>query len=133
MHWVLDNSTKEFYGSAFAEFETPAGAKKAIDAARKGLKISNRPVRMKLAPHKNGCAAPPRKAKAEFVMKPLSAKPEGCTTVYCDNLSYDIDDAAMHKFMEPCGTIKSIRWLTREGTGEFRGCGEWQSDPWWGT
>ena len=76
--------------------------------------------------------------------KPLSEKPEGCNTVFmvrqciqppfdalaadqiaiCQgNLSYDIDDNAVHKFFEGIGEIANVRGLTDKETGDFKGCG----------
>mmetsp|Transcript_3090 Transcript_3090/g.11050 ORF Transcript_3090/g.11050 Transcript_3090/m.11050 type:complete len:149 (-) Transcript_3090:65-511(-) len=56
----------------------------------------------------------------KFEMKP---KPAGGVKMYCGNLSYDIDDAAMRTFFEDCGHVASIRWVTDRESGEFKGCG----------
>ena len=49
-------------------------------------------------------------------------KPEGCCKLYCGNLSYDIDDAALRAFFEPLA-LSAIRWVTDRETGDFKGCG----------
>jgi len=50
-----------------------------------------------------------------------SEKPEGCTTVYLGNLSYDIDEAQVREVFGTCGTIEDIRWVEKDG--QFHGCG----------
>ena len=48
-------------------------------------------------------------------------KPEGCTTVFLGNLSYDVTDEAVKDFLGECGEIKEIRWHTDKNSGEFKG------------
>jgi RNA recognition motif-containing protein len=66
-------------------------------------------------PLRNGGAAgnePPRREKTE--------KPEGCRKLFAGNLSYNIDDATIVDFFKDCGELTGLRWLTRQGTEEFR-------------
>jgi len=51
----------------------------------------------------------------------VSEKPEGCTTVFLGNLSFDIDDTNVHDTFGSCGTIEKIRWVEKEG--RFAGFG----------
>jgi RNA recognition motif-containing protein len=65
--------------------------------------------------HRNGGTAgnePPRREKTE--------KPEGCRKLFAGNLSYNIDDATIVDFFKDCGELTGLRWLTRQGTEEFR-------------
>lgn len=55
---------------------------------------------------------PPRREKTE--------KPEGCRKLFAGNLSYNIDDATIVDFFKECGELTGLRWLTRQGTEEFR-------------
>lgn len=58
---------------------------------------------------------PPRREKTE--------KPEGCRKLFAGNLSYNIDDETIVDFFKDCGELVGLRWLTRQGTEEFRvGC-----------
>jgi RNA recognition motif-containing protein len=58
--------------------------------------------------------APPRAAKN------IRPKPPGCRKLFCGNLAYEIDDEVIVNFFSDCGSLTGLRWLTREGTGEFR-------------
>lgn len=51
------------------------------------------------------------------------ARPDGCTTVFCGNLSFDIDEETLRDFFNGCGDIKSIRWGMDKDSGEFKGYG----------
>ena len=63
-------------------------------------------------------------------VRPMQEKPEGCTTLFCGNLNFNIDDDAMKDFFKDCGEVSSIRWLTDRDTGDFKGCGFVEfSDP----
>jgi nucleolin len=48
-----------------------------------------------------------------------SAKPDGCTTVFIGNLSYQINEDEVYEFFSTCGNIKEIRW----NQGDFKGYG----------
>ncbi|EKX40748.1 hypothetical protein GUITHDRAFT_75377 [Guillardia theta CCMP2712] len=53
----------------------------------------------------------------------MQEKPPGCTTVFCGNLAFDIDEQALREVMEPCGEVKNIRLATDRETGRFKGFG----------
>jgi len=50
-------------------------------------------------------------------------KPEGCTTVFCGNLSFDIDEDSLREFFGECGNIREVRFATDRETGDFKGFG----------
>jgi RNA recognition motif-containing protein len=66
-----------------------------------------------------GTSAPIEKAPTK-VFGPL---PEGCTTIYVGNLSYDITEEILRKVFEKCGSVKAIRFAEHIQTKEFRGFG----------
>lgn len=119
--WVTDKTSGQFYGSAFVTFATPEDA--AVAVASNGMDMSGRPVRIEYSAHKD----PERAARAKGPPpKPPSERPEGgAYTAFFGNLSYELDDDTMKKFCEDAGakTIKSIRWLTHQDSGDFRGAG----------
>merc|ERR1719183_803343 len=55
--------------------------------------------------------------------RPLSERPEGCTTVFLGNLDFNIEEDDVKNFAKDCGEVKSIRWLTDRDSGDFKGCG----------
>lgn len=58
---------------------------------------------------------------SDRVNKPQTPKPAGCKTVFVGNLSFDINDELMGKFLADCGEVAEIRWIEKEG--QFKGCG----------
>ncbi len=52
-----------------------------------------------------------------------SEKPEGCTTVFVGNLSWQIDEASLREAFASCGEIIDVRFAEDRETGEFRGYG----------
>ena len=116
LRWNTDKETGKFYGSGFATFASADGAAAAVALA--GQDCMGRPIKVEFAkPRTAGSARKPRESR------PLSEKPEGCTTVFCGGCSYEITDEAANDFFKDCGDIKKIRWLTDRETGEFKGCG----------
>lgn len=47
-------------------------------------------------------------------------KPEGSRKLFIGNLSYNIDDDTICEFFKDCGELVGLRWLTHQGTEEFR-------------
>jgi nucleolin len=83
------------------------------------------PLKIYYCPPRPGDVWPPRESKgATASQKPASrqktAKPPDCKKLYAGNLSYCIDDEAITEFFKDCGTMVGLRWLTRQGTEEFR-------------
>lgn len=120
IYWLTDKETGKFFGSGFITFSEPAGAAAAV--AKAGEDLLGRPLKIEFAKPKPG-GDKPRTPKKVYEQKPLSAKPEGCLTVFCGNLSYDIDDDSCKAFFKDCGEISKIRWLTDRESGDFKGCG----------
>lgn len=85
--FLTDRETGEFYGSAFATFETPDDAAMAV--ACTGMKVLGRPVNIKFAekPVKKQSVG----AKA-LQMRELAPRPSGGThKAFFGNLDYGID------------------------------------------
>ena len=61
--------------------------------------------------------------------KPITAprepteKPEGCTTVFVGNLSWQIDEETLRSAFADCGEIAQIRFAEDKETGDFKGYG----------
>jgi nucleolin len=50
-------------------------------------------------------------------------KQDGSTTLFCGNLSFDMNDEAIREFFKDCGDIKAIRWGMDRETEKFKGYG----------
>jgi nucleolin len=50
-------------------------------------------------------------------------KPEGCTTVFIGNLSFNVEEEEVRACFAECGEIASCRFATDRETGEFKGFG----------
>eukprot|EP00729_Bicosta_minor_P007152 gene7152-21512_t len=120
IYWLTDKETGKFFGSGFITFSEPSGAAAAV--AKAGEELLGRPLKIEFAKPKPGGDSA-RTPKKKYESKPLSEKPEGCLTIFCGNLSYDIDDDSCKAFFKDCGEINKIRWLTDRETGDFKGCG----------
>jgi nucleolin len=120
IYWLTDKETGKFFGSGFITFDTPEGAAAAV--GKVGEDLLGRPLKIEFAKPKPG-GDKPRAAKKTYESKPMSEKPDGCLTVFCGNLSYDIDDDSAKAFFKDCGEINKIRWLTDRESGDFKGCG----------
>lgn len=120
--WLKDRDTGNFKGCGFVTFDSVEGACKAVEL--NGEDLMGREIRIDFAKPRPG-GDKPRTPRTKREARPLSSKPEGCLTVFCGNLSFDIDDAKMQDFASQagCGQIAHIRWLTDRDTGDFKGCG----------
>lgn len=127
IHWTTDRETGKFMGRGFLEFETAAMATTFIE--KDGQMLLERDIRISLARPREDRKGGQSGGRTP---RPLSEKPEGCTTVFLGNLSFNIDDPDIHKFCKDKNIPEpsSIRWLTDRETGAFRGCGFIEfSDP----
>lgn len=117
--WLKDRDTDRFKGCGFVTFETVDAACKAVE--KNGQELMGREIRIDFAKPRPGGNKPKKSREA----RPLSEKPDGCLTVFCGNLSFDIDDTKMQEFATEagCGEIAHIRWLTDRDSGDFKGCG----------
>jgi len=118
IHWLKDRDSDRFKGCGFIEFASIELAK--LGYAKNGEDLMGRPIKIDYATPRPGGAGG-KKAGGRF--KPVGEMPEGCTTAFAGNLSFEIDDANIHEFAKGCGEVKSIRWLTDRETGDFKGCG----------
>ena len=120
--WLEHSDTGRFKGAGFITFETPEAAAKAV--AMNGTEILGRPMKVDFStPRAN-------KGGGGGEVRPMQDKPEGCTTMFCGNLSFNVTEEAVHEFFGECGSISNIRWLEDKETGQFKGCGFVEfSDP----
>eukprot|EP00614_Pseudopedinella_elastica_P015708 CAMPEP_0172646820 /NCGR_PEP_ID=MMETSP1068-20121228/240432_1 /TAXON_ID=35684 /ORGANISM="Pseudopedinella elastica, Strain CCMP716" /LENGTH=324 /DNA_ID=CAMNT_0013461085 /DNA_START=44 /DNA_END=1018 /DNA_ORIENTATION=+ len=124
--WLEDRETGKFKGCGFITFATVEEAGKAV--AMDGTEVLGRPVKCNYstprAPRAGGAGG------GGGEVRPMQAKPDGCTTLFAGNLSFDIDDDQMKDFFKDCGEVSAIRWLTDRESGQFKGCGFIEfSDP----
>lgn len=119
--WLEDRDTGKFKGCGFISFESPEAAAKAV--GMNGADILGRPVKCDFAKGKAGGASGGGGGGGAREVRPMQAKPDGCTTLFAGNLNFNIDDDAMRDFFKDCGEVGQIRWLTDRDSGEFRGCG----------
>jgi nucleolin len=120
IQWIMDKTTERFKGCGVLDFATEAEAEKAV--AKTNQDCLGRPIMVQYSKPRDA-AAPANKKQSSFVDAPLAPKPEGCTTCFVGNLSFEIEDDDMRNFAEDCGEIKSIRWVNNKDTGDFKGCG----------
>ena len=50
-------------------------------------------------------------------------KPDGCNTVFCGNLPWDVEEETLRELFAGCGEITRVRFATNPETGEFKGFG----------
>ena len=110
--WIEDRDTGKFKGMGVLEFADAATALKAVEMKNE-TEVLGRTMY---------CRLDKPKPKSDRPVRQPKAKPEGCCKLYCGNLSYDIDDAALRAFFEPLA-LSAIRWVTDRETGDFKGCG----------
>lgn len=127
--WLTDKETQKFKGCGFLTFESTEAATKAV--AKAGEELLGRPIKIDFSKPRPGGDKGAKGTKKgggakggkKWEPRPLSERPDDCTTVFCGNLSFEIDEDAMYKFAEGCGEVTSIRWLTDKASGDFKGCG----------
>jgi nucleolin len=110
--WIEDRDTGKFKGMGVLEFADAATALKAVELKNE-TEVLGRTMY---------CRLDKLKPKSDRPVRQPKAKPDGCCKLYCGNLSYDIDDAALRAFFEPLA-LSAIRWVTDRETGDFKGCG----------
>lgn len=116
--WLEDKTDGRFLGRGFVTFETLDQARLA--RAKKDEEVMGRAILIDYArPRADGSTGGGKQREA----RPLSERPEGCTTVFLGNLDFNIEEDDVKKFAKDCGEIASIRWLTHRDTGDFKGCG----------
>jgi len=108
---LIQKRDGKFAGVAIIEFETAEGATNAL--AKNEEEFYGRKMLLSY----------PKEEKTGggggFGSKGPSEKPEGCTTVFIGNLSYQINEDEVWEFFSKCGNIKQVRW----NQGDFKGYG----------
>jgi len=98
-----------FAGVAIVEFETSEGASSAL--SKNEEEFHGRAMKVTYAQEERKGGGGKNKGPSE--------KPEGCTTVFIGNLSYQITEDKVYEFFSGCGNVKEIRW----NPGDFKGYG----------
>lgn len=119
VRWINDRETGEFKGAGFIAFADLEASAKAI--ALNGTDFMGRPLKVSYA--KGRPDRPERGGGGKKFENKLSEKPEGCTKIFCGNLSYEVDDSAIMDFFKDCGEVTGVRWLTDKVSGDFKGVG----------
>lgn len=92
-----------------------------------GTDLLGRPVKAdhsKPRPDRNGGAAAGGGGfakKNDRFNRQATPKPEGTTTCFLGNLSFQVDEDAVRSHFGGCGEVTAIRWVERDG--QFKGCG----------
>jgi len=127
VYWLEDRDTGKFKGCGFITFDSVDMGIAAMEL--NGTECIGREIKLDYSPRQQKASGKGGKGskggKGGKGVRELSEKPEGCTTVFCGNLSFDIDDDKMGEFAKNagCGEVKAIRWLTDRDSGDFKGCG----------
>lgn len=117
--WFTDKATGQFKGAAIVEFDSKEAAGKAV--AAEGREVLGRNTKCRSWEEREKTSnGQGRKPLRDAVVRPMSEKPEGCYTLFCGNLAFDVTEEQVKEFFAPA-TISNIRWLTNRDTGDFRG------------
>jgi len=108
---LIKRQDSSFAGVAIIEFETEAEANKAIE--KHDEEFYGRKMNLSFAkdPKFGGTGTGGGKGRGP------SEKPEGCTTVFIGNLSYQVTEDEVRQFFSECGKISDIRWPKGDFTG----------------
>jgi len=125
--WMTDKVSREFYGSTFIEMKDAKAAAAAVMMDK--TKLLGRPLKIYYCPPRPGDQWPPADSgqsgahnPAPRASKEVRPKQPGCKKLFAGNLAYEIDDESICHFFKDCGVLTGLRWLTRQDSGEFRGC-----------
>jgi len=97
----------KFAGVAIIEFET-------VDAATSSLALNDEDFygrKMKVT------FSTEDKQSGGKSNRPPTPKPDGCTTVFIGNLSFNVTEDEVYEFFKDCGEIKELRWPKGDFTG----------------
>jgi len=89
----------KFAGVAIIEFADNDGAQASLKL--NDNELYGRKMKLSLSTESERPKRPPGQ---------LSEKPEGCTTVFIGNLSFEIQEEEVKQFFSDCGDIKECRW-----------------------
>jgi len=111
-------------GMAFIQFKDQEAVNKALELdgsthMDRYLKVN---VSQPRAPKGDFGGRGGRGGKRGFEQRELSEKPEGCTTIFVGNLSYDVDEQTLQDHFADCGEVSSARIAMKEDGGS-RGFG----------
>lgn len=109
---MFDDNPDRCKGFGFIEFKTADAVTKALELTGTPMGKRSISVQRKLA--RAGKA--PRNAPA----RPVGACPDGCNTLFCGNLSFDINDDNLKDFFKGF-EIQAIRYGEDRQTGQFKG------------
>jgi len=96
----------KFAGVAIIEFADNDGAQASLKL--NDNELYGRKMKLSLSTESERPKRPPGQ---------LSEKPEGCTTVFIGNLSFEIQEEEVKQFFSDCGDIKECRWPKGDFTG----------------
>jgi len=99
----ISKSDGRFAGVFIVEFESGDAAAKALEFHDQLL--YERPMNVSYSEE--------RKARTNFI----SPKPDGCTTCFIGNLSYEIEEGEVYEFFKDCGEVVDVRWPRGDFTG----------------
>ncbi len=105
-------------GIAFVEFASKDDVNKALEL--NGEDLMGRYLNIVLSTAK---ASTTPRAKVAFSQRELSAKPEGCNTVFVGNLSYEATEDDLREAFSACGAVSSVRIANDYETGRSKGFG----------
>jgi len=118
LKWGEDRDTGDFKGYAHVDFANSDDTEKAV--ALNGEMVLGRAMKVDYA-QTNGSS--PRASKGGGKVQPMTEKPEGCTTLFIANLSFEVNEDSLWEEFGKCGDVKAIRLATDRETGEYRGFG----------
>jgi len=110
-HRLMDKK-KRFKGMAFVTFGSLEESAKAC--AKNGKTVKDRVIRINYA-------GPRKEPSGGRGPKPVSEKPEGCTTIFVGNLKFDLDEEKIRAFFKDCGAISRVRMMRDGPTRKFKG------------
>ena len=121
VHWVTDKTTGKFYGSAFIDFQSPTAVPAAL--LLNNTELLGRPMKVGLATGRQSAGQnrfnQKQKNGGHLALHPISDKPDGTTTVFLGNLSFEIDEETVRQSFKDCGEVKQVRWVEKDGV--FKG------------
>lgn len=109
---MFDDNPDRCKGFGFIEFKTADAVTKALELT--GTPMGKRTISVQRKLARAGKA--PRNAPA----RPVGACPDGCNTLFCGNLSFDINDDSLKDFFKGF-EIQAIRYGEDRQTGQFKG------------
>jgi len=96
-----------FAGVSIVEFADKGAAAKAIETLNE-TEFHGRNLKLSYSNERNGATAN---------RKQISEKPDGCTTLFIANLSFNVTEEEVIEFFSDCGTVKECRWPKGDFTG----------------